>query len=233
MNADWKELENVRKKCEELDSELSTFFKSLKEIRDIRDSVSELPEKLKQTETEMENQKKEIENLMSSTSNLLITFEEQAKGLFFDLEKKTENLAGEVKTSISDLKNIFELNNTRVNNEQKEKLQQIAGAYEHIRSSFEDMGKVVDSHGQSLNALKDNHAGILQMFEKVEPALKEIQRSVTELQKRPDEVENKLKAMENQLREIFFTKLEKQKHIILAMLVALLASIIFFIFYPR
>jgi len=233
MNADWQELENVRKKCAELDSELSTFFKSLKEIKDIRDSVSELPEKLKQTETEMENQKKEIENLMSSTSNLLITFEEQAKGLFFDLEKKTENLAGEVKTSISDLKNIFELNNTRVNSEQKEKLQQIAGAYEQIRSSFEDMGKMVDSHEQSINALKDNHAGILKMFEKVEPALKEIQHSVTELQKRPDEIENKLKAMEAQLREAFFTKLERQKHIILAMLIVLLASIVFFIFYPR
>ncbi|MBI5408667.1 MAG: hypothetical protein HZA14_04815 [Nitrospirae bacterium] len=233
MNTDWQELENVRKRCEALDHELNTFFQSIKEMKEIRDSVSMLPDKLKQSEEELENQKKEIERLMSFTGNLLITFEEQAKGLFFDLEKKTETLAGDVRSGISDLKNVFEMNSMRLSDEQKEKLEQIAKAFDHMKTYYEEMKKALESHEQAINSLKNSHVELLKMFESVEPSLKNIHKTISDLQRRPSDVENKLRAVEEQLRELFFKKLERQKHVILAMLIVLLVSVIFFVFYPK
>ncbi|RJQ21504.1 MAG: hypothetical protein C4560_03805 [Nitrospiraceae bacterium] len=63
MDQDWQELEKVRKRCEELDTELDSLLQSLREIRKIKESVSSLPERLQQSEAVIENQKKEIQDL--------------------------------------------------------------------------------------------------------------------------------------------------------------------------
>jgi chromosome segregation ATPase len=231
MDTDWQELEDVRKKCIELDSELDTFFQSLKEISEIRDSVRYLPEKLRQNEEEIENRKREIESMMSSTSDLLINFEEQAKGLFYDLEKKTENLAGDVKSDLSELKNIYELNSLKLHNEQKESIEQITAAYEQIKEFFNNIKSVIDHHEQSINTLNDNYTGISKMIRSSEMSIREIRITITELIKRPSEPDNRIKAVEAQLKELFFTKLEKQKNIIMWMLAAFTISIIFIVFH--
>lgn len=231
MDSNLQELESVRKKCEALDNELNTFFQSLKEIKSLKESVSEIPDKLKQNEEDIENQKREIENMLSSTSNLLITFEEQAKGLFFDLEKKTDNLAGNVKISISELKNIFESNKVRFQEEQKEKLRQILEAYEEIRTSFENMNNSIIQHEQSISSLQNNYAEIIKIFDRSELSFREIKRSLADLQKKPHDAENRMRAMENRLQELFFTKLERQKYIILTILSLIITSIIIYVFY--
>ena len=231
MDTDWQELEEVRKKCAEFDGELDTFYQSLKEIKEIRDSVRGLPEKLKQNEEEIEKQKREIELLMTSTSDLLINFEEQAKGVFYDLEKKTENLAGDAKSNISELKSIFEINSLKLNNEQKERIEQIALEYEQIKIFFKNIKSVIDSHEQSINTLNDNYTNALEMVQRSEQSFKEIQKTVSELIKRPYEPDNRIKAVEAQLKELFFTGLEKQKNIIMWMMAAVAISIIFIFVY--
>jgi chromosome segregation ATPase len=233
MESNLQELENIRRKCVELDGELNTFLHSIREIRSIRDSVAEIPDKLKEQEAEIEHQKVKIENMLSSTSNLLITFEEQAKGLFFDLEKKTDTLAGNVKTSISELRNIFELNRVRLQEEQKEKLEQIIKAYDQIQISFESVKNTITLHEQSITALQNNYAEILKIFEKSEKSFHEIKKSLSDLQKRPYEADLRMKAVEDKLRKIFFTKLDRQKNVVLAMLFVMISCIIFLFFYLR
>ncbi|MBI5099269.1 MAG: hypothetical protein HZB30_08525 [Nitrospirae bacterium] len=231
MDTDWQELEDVRKKCVEFDGELDTFYQSLREIKEIRDSVRDLPEKLKQNEEEIEKHKREIECMMTSAGDLLINFEEQAKGLFYDLEKKTENLAGDVRSNISELKNIFEIDSQKLHNEQKERIEQITLTYEQIKIFFKNIKSVIDSHEQSINTLNDNYANSLEMIQRSEQSFKEIQKTVSELIKRPDEPDNRIKAVEAQLKELFFTKLERQKNIILWMLAAVIISVVFIVFY--
>lgn len=231
MDTKWQDIEEVRKKCVELDSELDTFFKSLKEIKEIRDLVGALPDKLRQDQDEIESRKTEVEHLKSSVSSLLITFEEQAKGLLFDLQKKTEDLAGDVRSSMSEFKNVFESSASSLNNAQRERLEQITGAYQDIRKFFENIKSVIDSHKHSIITLNDNYANLLMMLERTELSIKGIQNNIFSLQKRPNEADAKIKVMEERLKEQFFTKLEQQKSIILWMLTAFIISVIFIVFY--
>lgn len=233
MNTDRQELEDVRKKCVELDHELNTFFQALKEIKEIRDVVGNLPDKLRQNEEEMEHQKVEIEALMSSVSNLLIAFEEQSKGLFFDMEKKTELLVSNTKSSISELKNVFELNSEKLHEAQKERLEQVTTIYEQIQNSFGGIKDIINSHEQSIDMLKSNYMEILKMTERVEASFHELQKYISVLQKRPYDIQGRVNAMEERLRAEFFAKLESQKKVILAMLAVLVISVIVFIFYPE
>jgi chromosome segregation ATPase len=231
MDTDWQELEDVRKKFEVLDNELNAFFQSVKEIKEIRDSIGNLPDIIRQNGEAIEIQKKEIEDLRTSINNLLITFDEQAKGLFYDLERKTENLEGNVKASISELKDVFESNSSKLQNEQKDRIEQIAGAYEKIKSFFEQIKSIVDSHEQSINILNDNYASIQKLIQRAELSLKEIRYNISALQKRPHEVEDKVKAVEERLKAEFFTKLDKQKKVIMSMLIAFIISIISIVVY--
>ncbi|MBI5741054.1 MAG: hypothetical protein HZA16_10060 [Nitrospirae bacterium] len=232
MNDNFPELENVRKKCETLDNELNSFFESIKEIRSVRDSVAGLPDRLKQNEAELEQQKMEMDNMLSSTRNLLISFEEQAKGLFFDLEKKTDALAGNVTTSISELGNVFETGSGRLIEEQKERLGQIIKAYDQIQMTFEGMKHTITLHDQSIAALQNNYAEALKILEKSDLSFRDIRKSLSDLQKRPSEMENRIKGMESRLREQFFSRLERQKYVILAMLAVMIAAVVLFLLYP-
>jgi chromosome segregation ATPase len=231
MDTEWQDIEEVRKKCVDLDSELDTFFQSLKEIKEIRDFVGDLPDKLMQDQEEIESRKAEVEHLKSSVSSLLITFEEQAKGLLFDLQKKTEDLAGDVKSSMSEFKDVFESSASSLNNTQRERLEQITGAYQEIRRFFENIKGVIDSHEHSIITLNDNCAKLLMMLERTELSIKGIQNNAFLSQKKPNEFDAKMKVMEERLKEQFFTKLDRQKNIILWMLTVFIFSIIFIVFY--
>jgi len=233
MNENLPELENVRKKCEALDSELNSFFQSIKEIRSVRDSFAGMPDRLKQNEVEIEHQKREMENMLSSTRNLLMSFEEQAKGLFFDLEKKTDAFAGNVKTNISELGNVFETSSTRFIEEQKDRLGQIINAYEQIQMSFEGIKNTITLHDQSITALQNDYAKVLKTFEKSDLSFSEIKKSLSYLQNRPYDAENRIKGMEKKLHDQFFSKLERQKYVILTMLAVMIAAVVLYIFYPR
>jgi chromosome segregation ATPase len=217
----------------DLDGELSAFLHSIQEIKSIRDSVGQLPDKLKENEAEIERQKVKIENMLSSTSNLLITFEEQAKGLFFDLEKKTDKLVVDVKTSTSELRDIFESNSARLREEQKEKLEKVVTAYEQTALSIESVKNKITLHEQSITALQNNYAELMKIFERSELSFRVVTKSLSDLQNKPYDAELKVKAIEDKLKNMFLTKLERQRNVILAMLFILTAGIIFLVFYLR
>lgn len=233
MNSNLQELENFRKKCVALDNELNSFYHSIQEIKSLRDTVAELPDRLKDNEEEIEHQKARMENMLSSTSHLLITFEEQAKGLFFDLEKKTDKLIADVKTSVSELRNVFESNNSRLQEEQKNKLEKVATAYEQTALSFESVKNKITLHEQSIAALQNNYAELLKILERSELSFKEIRKSLSDIQRKPYDAELRVKAVEDKLRNMFMTKLERQRNVIMAMVFILVAGIVFLVFYLR
>jgi len=233
MNSNLQELENFRKKCVALDSELNSFYHSIQEIKSIRDTVAELPDRLKDNEEEIEHQKERMENMLSSTSHFLITFEEQAKGLFFDLEKKTDKLIADVKTSVSELRNVFESNNARLQEEQKNKLEKVATAYEQTALSFESVKNKITLHEQSIAALQNNYSELLKILERSELSFKEIRKSLSDIQRKPYDAELRMKAVEDKLRNMFLTKLERQRNVIMAMVFILVAGIVFLVFYLR
>jgi len=233
MNSNLQELENFRKKCVALDSELNSFYHSIQEIKSIRDTVAELPDRLKDNEEEIEHQKERMENMLSSTSHFLITFEEQAKGLFYDLEKKTDKLIADVKTSVSELRNVFESNNARLQEEQKNKLEKVATAYEQTALSFESVKNKITLHEQSIAALQNNYSELLKILERSELSFKEIRKSLSDIQRKPYDAELRMKAVEDKLRNMFLTKLERQRNVIMAMVFILVAGIVFLVFYLR
>ncbi len=233
MNSNLQELENFRKKCVALDNELNSFYHSIQEIKSLRDTVAELPDRLKDNEEEIEHQKERMENMLSSTSHFLITFEEQAKGLFFDLEKKTDKLIADVKTSVSELRNVFESNNSRLQEEQKNKLEKVATAYEQTALSFESVKNKITLHEQSIAALQNNYAELLKILERSELSFKEIRKSLSDIQRKPYDAELRVKAVEDKLRNMFMTKLERQRNVIMAMVFILVAGIVFLVFYLR
>jgi chromosome segregation ATPase len=223
-------LESVKRKFETLDSELNVFLKSIREIKEIRDSVEELPERLKQNKQEIENQKKDLERLMTSTNNLLMTFEEQSKGIIFDLEKKTEALTNEVKSSLSQISNLFKHENIRLPDVNKEALEELSKRVKEIKIAYDSLKEVVESHEQTINLLKDNYMTLSKVFERIEPSIVEMKRNISELQERPHEVESNMKELEKRLKDIFFENLDRQKKVILFTLSLLIGGIIFYLF---
>jgi len=151
------ELETVRKKIKGLDNELDTFIEAMREIKEIRDTVVTLPEDLKQNRAEIEARKKEMDRLLSSSKNMLITFEEQARGLIFDLEKKTDTLATEAKLQISAIKDAARKSSNELLTLHKEKIKGIDGNYNELYNSLETIKKIVDSQNKSIDALKKSH----------------------------------------------------------------------------
>jgi len=226
MEKEWQDIGEVRKKCEELNNELDTFLQSLKEIKEIRDFVGDLPDKLRQDQEEIESRKIEVEHLKSSMSSLLITFEEQAKGLLFDVHEKTEKLAGDVRSSMTEFKDVFESSSSSLNSAQKERLEQITGAYQEIRDFFENIKSVIDSHEHSITKMNDNYAALLMMLERTELSIKGIQNNAFLSQRRPAESDAKIRAAEERLKKLFFSQLEQQKKLTRWLLAGFIINII-------
>ncbi len=101
MNKNLHDIESVCKSLEILNDELDTFFQSIKEIKEIRDTVGALPERLKQYEVEIENQ---IEKF-----NQIKTFYEPIKNLETSLEEIKEPISILQKERIAVDKKIFRM----------------------------------------------------------------------------------------------------------------------------
>ena len=231
MDSVLNDIESVRKKFEELDSELNTFLEAIKEMNEIKGSIAGLPEKIKKHEADLEDRNREIEKLIAATSDSVLGFEEKSKGLLFDLEKRTELLSSNVKPGSSEPGPSLDAAVTEFGDEQKAKLDHITNSYEQMQSIVENYRDLLDSHEEAIHVLKNRHDDIIKTLEKLNIAVVEMNITASDLPVRPLDIDDKLNAMEKKLREDFFTKLTSQKNTILAVLVLLIAWIISFFYF--
>ncbi len=204
------DIEGVRKKFEDIDGDLNNFMQSIKEIKEIRNSVGSLPERLKESEAEFESRTMDLDRMMVSTNNLLMTFEEQAKGIIFDLEKKTDSLTNEAKLSIAELGNIFNQSNDQLKSEHSKQTEDVSRKYNDLKQSFEILRNVVGDQQQSVMALKNDYASAAAIFDEIEPSLLELKKSIAELQKRPAESELVTQVKEKKMMERLETMIDEK-----------------------
>ena len=224
------EIESVRKKFEDIDSDLNNFIQSIREIKEIRESVGSLPDRLKQSEQELENQRKDLDRMMSSSNNLLMTFEEQAKGIIFDLEKKTGELTTEVKSSISQIGNIFNENNGALKDHNSQESRELMKKINDLKQSFEIIKNVVGDQQQTVNVIKSDYMAVSGIFDKLEPSLVEMKKSISELQSRQPGPDGAIMEMEKRLMEVMIEKESKQKVLTIGVFIVLLTGFLYFLF---
>ncbi len=146
--------QDIRNKMENLDSELDTFFRSVRELKELRDMVGELPEKLLQGLTELEGQKKEMKKLMVSTQNLFTELEDHAKDILMDMEKKSNAMKGEMRSDISHMDEAYREEFERLRNEHRDRFAEIS----RKMRSFDKFDEVfIEERIQEI--LRDKHAG--------------------------------------------------------------------------
>lgn len=223
-------IERVRQKFEELDSDVDSFIQSIHEIKEIRNSVGSLPERLKQGEEEIESRKKDIDRMMSSTSNLLMTFEEQSKGIIFDLEKKTGDLTDEVKTSISQIGNILNRSNDQLKDQYMKQSEDMLKKYEELKQSLEILKNVVGEQQQTVLTLKSDIASGPGIIEKIEPSLAEMKKNIAALQSGPKGSAAGMREMEKRLKELIEKNSARQKLLTWSMFIILLTGFFYFLF---
>ena len=224
------EIESVRKKFEDIDSDLNNFIQSIREIKEIRESVGSLPDRLKQSEQELENQRKDLDRMMSSSNNLLMTFEEQAKGIIFDLEKKTGELTTEVKSSISQIGNIFNENNGALKDHNSQESKELMKKINDLKQSFEIIKNVVGDQQQTVNVLKSDYMAVSGIFDKLEPSLVEMKKSISELQSRQPSPDGAIMEVEKRLMKVMIEKESKQKLLTISAFIVLLTIFFYFLF---
>lgn len=227
MNNKKYDPETVQKKLEDLDNEVNTFIQVVKEVKEMRDSAGELQEKLIRHEAKIEYQKKELEQLISTTQSLRMNIEEQTKGIIYDLEMKTDALLHEVKSGVSQIGSIYEKGSTQLQEQRDETLDNLAQKYDEIKKRFEKLKIMVDSHEQKISSLNNGSAGASNVYDKMESSLNELKKSVYELQKRPYEIDNKLIKMEERIELSINEKYSRQKNFTLVILVILIAALFF------
>jgi chromosome segregation ATPase len=225
MSENKGDLETVSKKFVNLDSEIDSFLRTIREINQIREDVEEFPGRLKKNETEIEDQKKRVDSLVSSTNNLLITFEEKSKGVLFDLERKTNVLAGEVKSGISELEALFSKNSSEFKDRDRGKINKVLIKQGELNDSFKSLKKQVNTNGQSINILKNSYAAVSGIFEKLETSFNEMKKNIVDLQRRPYEVENKTVETEERLIALIDENYSRQKIFMWMLLAGVIASI--------
>jgi len=209
------ELETISNKIKGLDNELDTFIEVVREIKEISNTVGTLPEDLKQNIAEIEAWKKEIEILVSSSKDMLITFEEQARGVIFDLEKKTDILTAEAKLQISEIKNTARNISNELLDLHKEKIKEIDDKYKELSNSLKTIIKAVDSQESSIDDLKKSHL-----------AIAEKTKTINEKKVTQQKIENRIKKVEEEL----FMTLARQKNVIKIISTVLIAGIVFAIY---
>ena len=165
------EYEAISEKIKGLENELDTFIQVVHEIKEIRRAAGTLPDDLERNKAEIEERKKDIEKLLSSTKDMLINFEEQARGVIFDLEKKAEAMAAEIKSTISEIKDTVQSNSYEPLELNKEKIEEMDGKHKKLYESLETMNNAVDSQGQSINDLQESYLSISDLFGKMERSL--------------------------------------------------------------
>jgi len=131
--------QDIRNKMENLDNELDTFFQAVREIKQLRDTIGEMPEKILRSQEELEGQKKEMKRLMVSTTNLFARLEDHAKDILIDMEKKSDGMKEEVRSSILRMDEGYREEFTRLRDEYKEKFAEISKKIMHVdRYPFND-----------------------------------------------------------------------------------------------
>ncbi len=169
--SDIMEYESISAKIKGLEKELDTFIQVVHEIKEIRRAAGTLPDDLERNKAEIEERKKDIEKLLSSTKDMLINFEEQARGVIFDLEKKAEAMAAEIKLTISDIKDTAQNSSYEPLELNKEKSEEMDSKHKKLYESLETMNNVLDSQGQSINDLQESYLSISDLFGKREKSL--------------------------------------------------------------
>ena len=97
------EYESISTKIKGLEKELDTFIQVVHEIKDIRGAVGTLPDDLEKKKAEIEERKKALETLIVSANDQLVNFEQRARDVISDLEKKNDTMTEEAGSRISDL----------------------------------------------------------------------------------------------------------------------------------
>ncbi len=97
------EYESISAKIAGLEKELDTFIQVVHEIKDIRGAVGTLPDDLEKDKAEIEERKKGLETLIVSANDQLVNFEQQARDVISDLEKKNDTMTEEAGSRISNL----------------------------------------------------------------------------------------------------------------------------------
>ncbi len=227
MNDKEYDPETMKKKLEDLDNEVNTFIQVVREVKEMKDSAEVLQKKLIRHEGEIDHQKKELEQLISSTQSLRMNIEEQTKGVIYDLEMKTETLIREVKSGISQIGSIYEKGSTQLHDQHSETLEKLYKKYDEIKKACEILKIMVDSHEQKMNSLNIGQAGESNINDKIEASLNELKKTVYELQKRPYEIDNKLIKLEERMELSINEKYSRQKNFTLVILIILIAVIFF------
>ena len=165
------EYESISEKIKGLENELDTFIQVVHEIKEIRNMVGTLPDDLKQNNLVIETRKKELETLIASANNQLANFEQRARDVILDLEKKTEALATEAKLRISGIKNTAQNSGDELLELNKETVEEMHGKHKKLYDSLETMNAAVDSQGKSINDLQESYLSISELFGKMEKSL--------------------------------------------------------------
>lgn len=221
------DVDDIKKRFDDLDSGLTSFMKSVKEIKEIRDAVGELPEKIKYSEEQIERQKIKLEQLMSSTKDVFISFEEKSKGVLFDIEKKTDALTDEVKSGISQIGKALKHGNHKLHNSQREGVEELSRKCEEMRSSLEDERKAVSRHEESIENIKTEYKETLQIMDRMEQSFEEVKKSVFIFQKKPSIFENKIHEIDEHLKSLN-KKISRQRVVTWFLIILLIAGLMFY-----
>ena len=216
--------ETVQKKLEDLDNEVTTFIQVVKEVKEMKNSAGELQETLARHEGEIEQKKKELGQLISTTKNLGINIEEQAKGVIFDIEMKTDALMREVKSGISEIGNVCAKGSAQLQEQQNETVYDLLHKYEEIKKAYEILKIMVDAHEQKMHGLNSSSPGVAHGYEKMESSINELKKTVLDIQKRPHEIDHKLAKMEERLEVSLHEKYSRQKNIMLVLVILVIAA---------
>jgi len=227
MSENVTDIEIVNRKFENLDSELNTFLQSIREIKEIRENVGGLPDKLTQHEAEIEEKKIKLGQLEASISKLLKIFEEKSKGAIVDLEKKADDMAAEVKSALSRFDEISKQAGNQFQEKDRERLETVSKKHEELNIYCKSSKKIIDAHEQAIATLKNGYMTVSGMFEKLETSHNEMKNKLLALQRWPNQIETRTIEMEERLTALVDEKHSNQKAFMWMLLITLIASIAF------
>ncbi|MEW6600130.1 MAG: hypothetical protein AB1499_04090 [Nitrospirota bacterium] len=217
--------ENVQKKLEDLDNEVDTFIQVLKDVKEMKHSAGELQERLARHEGEIEQKKKELGQLITTTKNLGINIEEHTKGIIFDLEMKTDALIREVRSGIAQIGDVCTKGSAQLKEQHNETVHSISSQYEELKKAYETLKIMVDSHEYKMKNLNNGYAEASNIYDKIESSISELKKAVSEIQRRPNDNDYKLSKIEERLELSINEKFAKQKNITMVIFTILIAVI--------
>lgn len=228
MTENVSERETIYKKLEDLDSEINAFVRAVREIKEIREAAGGLPERLQDHETEIENQKKRLDTLLSATHDVLITFEEKSREVICDLEKRAGDMTGELQSRIEEFERKFSRSSEQFNDGDGARLQQ-------LDNTCKALHEMVSENERSINTVKNNYMKASGILDRLESSFDGMERNILALQRRPYETENKMIKMEERLMALIDKKHKSQKTFSWMLLIILIAGTVlsFTVFYLR